>query len=383
MRIVFLTHNFPRRPGDVSGVFLTWLGRALLQRGHEVRVIAPADEGWTGSTRYEGMVVRRVRYAKPEDETLAYRGTMADAARTVAGMRTLRRLHRALRAAAREEMAAADVLHAHWWVPGGLAAPPESRYVLTVHGTDAAILNRSALARALARPVIHRAKVVTAVSNAVAEIIRTRTRREVLPHKVKPMPADTSRIGPGQEPGAGLVVLARLTSQKRIHLAIEAAALIRDQGRAVPLLIAGDGPERHNLEQRVAALDMTGHVEFCGAVPPEEVGRLLAPRAVMVFPAEQEGFGLVAAEAFMAGVSVVGCRDGGGVLDIVPGGTGGGGRVVDPTAAAIASAITELLDHPRRHADALELGEEWRRRLDPAVVAAQCEEWYYEALRAT
>ena len=82
----------------------------------------------------------------------------------------------------------------------------------------------------------------------------------------------------------------------------------------------------------------------------------------------------------MSGVSVVACRDGGGVLDVVP--PNRGGRIVDPNPEAMASAATELLDDPQRHREAIGLGDEWRRRLEPSVVAAQCEEWYYEALRA-
>ena len=49
---------------------------------------------------------------------------------------------------------------------------------------------------------------------------------------------------------------------------------------------------------------------------------------------------------------------------------------------ALAQAALELVDRPTRLAEASELGEEWRRRLMPSVVAAQCEEWYREALRA-
>lgn len=380
MRIIFLTHNFPRWRGDVSGAFLASLGSALVDRGHEVQVIAPADEGKTGRMKFDDISVRRVRYATPDRETLAYRGTMTSAVRTLQGLRTFRGLIKAMRAAAREEMSTGDVLHVHWWVPGGMAAPPESRYVLTIHGTDAALLTQSVVARALARPVIHRAKVVTTVSTALADIIKKRGGREILPHKIQPMPAATSSIHPGGEQGTGLVVVSRLTSQKRVELAIEAVGILRDRGRGQQLLIVGEGPEREHLERRCRTLALEDFVRFTGSVPPEEIGSLLSGRAVMMFPALGEGFGLVAAEAFMAGVSVVACKDGGGVLDVVP--DSGGGRIVAPEPEALAQAALELIDRPNRLAEASELGEEWRGRLTASVVAAQCEEWYYEAMRA-
>ena len=74
MRIIFLTHNFPRWPGDVSGAFLASLGSALVDRGHEVRVIAPADEGNTGRIKFDGISVRRVRLDNRVDLYLSLGG---------------------------------------------------------------------------------------------------------------------------------------------------------------------------------------------------------------------------------------------------------------------------------------------------------------------
>ena len=51
MRVVFLTHNYPRWAGDVSGGFLATLAGGLKRRGIDVRVIAPSDEGEMISSR--------------------------------------------------------------------------------------------------------------------------------------------------------------------------------------------------------------------------------------------------------------------------------------------------------------------------------------------
>ena len=86
MRVVFLTHNYPRFAGDVSGAFLATLARALVRRGVEVRVVAPSDEGKGGAEELDGVTVRRVRYASAARETLAYRGTMQSALRGPGGL---------------------------------------------------------------------------------------------------------------------------------------------------------------------------------------------------------------------------------------------------------------------------------------------------------
>ncbi|HXE56687.1 MAG TPA: glycosyltransferase, partial [Gemmatimonadales bacterium] len=286
-----------------------------MDRGIDVRVIAPSDRGEVGAGELDGVPVRRVRYGSPERETLAYRGAMAEVGRRPDRLPYALALWRALRRAAREELAAgADLVHAHWWVPGGLATPPGAPLVLTVHGTDVALLDRFRLARILARPLFRRARVVTTVSRALAEVVASATGRTVPPSHRHPMPAATERFTRWSEGGGGWIAVARLTRQKRIDLALDALALVRRNGLSVTLTVVGDGPERPTLEARAAALGLADAVRFEGALPPVAVIERLLTADLALFTARREGYGLAAAEAIMAGVPVVACTDGGGVL---------------------------------------------------------------------
>lgn len=56
-----------------------------------------------------------------------------------------------------------------------------------------------------------------------------------------------------------------------IDTLIEAAALLRDRGAPVGLLLVGDGPERSALERRVEELGLDERVVFTGRVPPDRV----------------------------------------------------------------------------------------------------------------
>jgi glycosyltransferase involved in cell wall biosynthesis len=380
VRVVFLTHNFPRWPGDLSGAFLGILAHALARRGVEVRVLAPSDQGKDGEEMVDGVSVRRVRYASAGAETIAYRGTMQAALRRPGGWRALAGLWRALRKEARRELeAGADLVHAHWWVPAGLAVPKGATTVLTVHGTDAALLRHSRIARALARPVFERAKVVTAVSRELAGWVQAAVGRFIAPDHVQPMPVDASGY-PWTTGGGGAVVIARLTPQKRVNLAIETIAFLASCGHDLPLTIVGDGPERGALERQVNRLGIASFVHFAGAVPHAEIGSYLAHADIMIFPAQGEGFGLAAAEAMMAGVPVVACWDGGGVLDVVP--ESGAGRLTLPSPEAMSDAILDLLNDPAHGELTRLVGESWRARLAPDQVAETCEGWYREALGA-
>jgi glycosyltransferase involved in cell wall biosynthesis len=305
---------------------------------------------------------------------------MQAALRAPAGLGALAGLWRALRRAAKQELAAgADLIHAHWWVPAGLAVPRSARMVLTSHGTDAALLRRSRIARRLARPVYRRAAVVTAVSRELAGWIQTGVGRFVEPAHVHPMPVDSAGL-PWSTGGGGAVVVARLTPQKRVSLAIDAVATLTSCGHDLPLTIIGDGPERGALERQAARLGIEPFVHFVGAVPPAEVVGFLATADVMIFPAQGEGFGLAAAEALMCGVPVVACWDGGGVLDVVP--ESGAGRLTLPSADAMADTTLDLLGDPDHREMARLVGESWRSRLAPDHVAEVCEGWYREALGA-
>ena len=174
------------------------------------------------------------------------------------------------------------------------------------------------------------------------------------------------------------MTIARLTPQKRVHLALHALACLAELGRAAPLTIVGDGPERAAHEALAQRRGVAHLVTFAGAVGPDRIPEFLARADLMLFPAQGEGFGLAAAEALMAGVPVVACWDGGGVLDIVP--ERGAGRLTLPAAEALADAALDVLSDPDRLAKGRSEGEVWRRRLSPDHVAEVCEGWYREAL---
>jgi len=217
---------------------------------------------------------------------------------------------------------------------------------------------------------------VTAVSSYLAERAARAVRLAPGRILVQPMPLDTRAFTRTSRGGGGIVTVGRLTTQKRIHLLLEALVELRTRGRTPPLTIVGDGPARPALERRVAELGIASQLRFLGEVPPERVPDAVGDADVFVFPAVGEGLGLVAAEALLLGVPVVATRDGGGVTDIVP--ETGAGRLVSPDARAIAGAIEQLASAPESRRLAAAAGVALRRRFEPAVVAERFEALYAE-----
>jgi glycosyltransferase involved in cell wall biosynthesis len=192
------------------------------------------------------------------------------------------------------------------------------------------------------------------------------------------MPIEVANYQRWSRGGGGLLVVARLTRQKRVDLALRALALVRDQ--ELLLTVVGEGPERADLEALRDRLGIGARVRFLGSRTPAQVAEALSEVDLALFPAENEGFGLAAAEALMAGVPVVACEDGGGVLSVVP--ASGAGRVARPQPEALARAIEDLLGDRTAGERARQEGLRWREALSPAHVAEVVEGWYREALHA-
>jgi glycosyltransferase involved in cell wall biosynthesis len=347
-----------------------------MRRGISVRVISASQE--SGEVVLDGVPVRRVRVRASFSDALTGGYGMAAVLRRPVGWSALSRLWRRLRAAAQREVAAgADVLHAHWWIPAGLASPPGIPLVLTVHGTDASLLTRSRLARRLARPLFQRAAVVTAVSREVGAWVQAGAGRFVDPSRIHPMPVD-SRGLLWTRGGGGAVVIAKLVRSSRVDLAIETAAVLASCGHNFPLTVVGDGPDRQALEQRAVRLGVSALVRFVGAAAPEEARRYLERADVMLFTPQGEGLALAAIEALIAGVPVVACWDSGAAVDIVP--ESGAGRLTLPAPEALADSVLDLQNDADRLTMGRLVGESWRARLAPDNVAELCEGWYRDAL---
>lgn len=106
---------------------------------------------------------------------------------------------------------------------------------------------------------------------------------------------------PDRRPVIG--AMGRLHEIKRFDLLLKSAAILRDRGHDFLLRIAGDGPERENLQHLVDAHGLANCVEFCGWV--SDPNAFMTELDLFVVTSRYEAFGLVVIEAMAAGVPVV------------------------------------------------------------------------------
>jgi glycosyltransferase involved in cell wall biosynthesis len=172
-----------------------------------------------------------------------------------------------------------------------------------------------------------------------------KSRVEVIQNGIALAPFDETRAAAAPEmslrhaTGRRVVLaIARLVRRKGIHHLLEAATHLPD----VELLIAGEGPERGDLERHAVALAVADRVRFLGH--RTDIPGLLAAADVFVLPSLVEGLPICVLEAMAAGKPIVATAIGGtreAVIDgesalLVPAGR----------ADALAGAIRSVLDDP-------------------------------------
>lgn len=146
-----------------------------------------------------------------------------------------------------------------------------------------------------------------------------------------PQLADRLRPGPY---GDYVLVVGRLESVKRAHLAVEA---MRAVDRPVTLVLAGDGTQRANTEAAAERAGVADRVRFAGTVDNETLLDLYAGALAVLYVPFDEDYGYVTLEAFLARKPVITATDSGGPLEFVQDGVNG--AVCAPDAAAIGAAI--------------------------------------------
>ena len=172
-------------------------------------------------------------------------------------------------------------------------------------------------------------------------------RIHVLPHFVEVRPELFVA-----ERGRDVLFVGRLSKEKGVEQLLDAWKRT-DRGEA-KLLLAGDGPERATLENKIAA-EKIGGVEFLGFVAREDQAALWKRAAFSVVPSIwQEPLGLVVFEAWERGRGVV-VSDAGGLADSVENGVDGL-KVSMRDAEAWATAMGKLLREPARSVEMARAG---------------------------
>jgi glycosyltransferase involved in cell wall biosynthesis len=360
VRLLILTHNYPRFAGDYAGVFVALLAKRLLENDIQPIVLAPHDAGAAEEELVDGIRVYRFRYGSDSEETICYRGNMHNMVLgSISGIFKFKTFLNAFREAAFKivERERIQVVSGHWLIPAGIVMKSlDQKYhlpmILSSHGTDVRIMNKyMGVAFRYLKPVCTKLVSWTVVSDylrdqilAVDPALRDKLQVLPLPHDESVFYRDTSL----EKKVMQLVAVTRFTDQKRVEYLVKAFALVRKSVPDANLAIYGSGPLENQIRALIKSLNLEVCVRIHPPVPHHELRTVYNQAEVVVLNSVQEGFGLAVSEAMMCGTAVIGANSG-GIAGIIR--HNESGLLVEPdSVASLADAITRLLtDAPLRH----------------------------------
>jgi len=359
MKVALVSPYSWTTPGGVN-THIASLAAQLRARGHEVRILAPADGPVDA-----GVIPLGGTFGIP------FNGAVA---RLAFGPRVPGRVRVALR------RARPDVVHVHEpFTPStSLLASISARVpvVATFHASVKSRVYR--IGRIPLRPLWKKFAVRIAVSQSARETVEGifGPGARIIPNGVDV--AHYADIGSAASTGKEVLYFGRLEQRKGPQVLVEALPALL---RAVPgahVVIAGDGPLRETLEAAVPE-PLRKNIIFTGHFDEQDRLALLSASTVVALPAiGGESFGITLAEAMAAGRAVVAsgipgyaavARNGLDALLVPPG---------DPD--ALAAGIAGLLRDPEKAAALGRAARERARAFDWPVVADQIEEAYEEAI---
>jgi N-acetyl-alpha-D-glucosaminyl L-malate synthase BshA len=286
-----------------------------------------------------------------------------------------------------------DLLHVHYAIPHSVSAylakqmlwPRKLPIITTLHGTDITLVGNDRSYLPITRFSIEKSDGVTAVSNFLRDLtyqeFEIKRSIEMIPNFVNcddflrnPNEELKNHFAPQNE--KILVHISNFRPVKRVTDVIDAFDMIRQKVASV-LLMVGDGPERGNAEWRARQKKLDKDVFFLGK--RETVTDILAISDLMLFPSENESFGLVALEAMACEVPVI-ASNVGGLPEVIT--NGEDGFLVEPhdIQAMAERAIGLLNDNSQLRAMGALARKNARKKFCSNKIIPRYEKYYEEIL---
>ena len=344
MKILVLTSSYPSGKGTHEGGFIADLVRRLPERGVLPVMLAPHFPGGPFKEYQDGVLTLRFPYFFPfRFERLAYdAGLLFNIRRDFFAFAAVPPFCKAeflwtIGILFRQR---ADIIHSHWLIPQGFIGAlvhcfTGTPHVATVHGSDLALIGKSAVLTRICSFIIRHSDAVTVNSSYTRQLLVSHVPGSEKKIQIIPMGVDPQKfiIEAGsctvKKNASDRVILnvGRLIDWKGTQYLINAMPEVLRHIPDARLIIIGTGPEEESLRQRVRELLLDDHITFLGAVSNHTLIHHYHCADVFVLPSIQksgntEGLGVVLLEAMASGCPVIGSNVG-GIPDIITDGENG------------------------------------------------------------
>ena len=410
LKLLALTHTYPRFAGDTNGPFVEFLMNELAARGHEVTVLTAWDRELNTRCEPEPGKVRLLAYRyAPCDAAhiLGYSRTIKADVKVKGAMLALAPLMieigtRRLLRLAREIKP--DVIQAHWFLPNGYMAVRVGRalgipVVATLHGSDVFVAEKgfpySYMTRVTNRGISRLTSCSPELRDRIcrlgfpteySHVIPYAADPEMLQRGPDPEAAQQARIRLGLQDCYPLVfALGRLVYKKGFEYLIRAMPALIEKQPGAHLVIGGEGDLHAELTALCRSLGIEEQVHFVGRLLRDQIPPLMAASDIFVMPSIKDrvgnidGLPNVILEAMALHKPVIASNVAGIPLAV---GDGKNGRLVaqkDPQALAEA-LIDAAADRDRLHNWGLESRRRIEEELNWGVIADRYEQVFRDTI---
>ena len=343
MKIAFITPNYVPMNGGTQ-VAVHALAVHLINKGHEVMVVTPADLDTDDFGPNDGVPLYAFKI---------HRGRFSFSCSNLSLLFSLGDIIKGF-----------DIVHQFHVLRFGMAVMLYSRWnekplVTTLMGTDTydplCKKNRRRI-DLYSSCILNGSSAVTSPSYSLSDHAKRQGCKkeiQIIPHGIDPerYKLNATRVAKLRESICGargprriILAVQRLHPVKGIDILIRALAiLVFKYGiKDVLLLIAGDGPDELRLKKQAHDLNVLDHIDFCGYISRDRIPDYYHCCDIFALHTMYEAFGIVLAEAMICGKPIVATLAG-AIPEIVKNGTSG--FLVPPNdPESFAHALKRLLD---------------------------------------
>lgn len=326
MKILVLSHLYPRSSNPIFGIFVHEQIKALIKKGYDVEVLS-GEPYWINTFNPLKIYRALMAYRRSSVGWEVHDGVRVCYFPYITGWICPFECHAytyargAERAVSRLEIGLKSLVHAHTSFLDGSAARGLKRfrgwpYVLTEHTGPFSELTKNWLRRRQTQRAVLEASRVLAVSPALRnDMLHDLQLDRPLEIHAVPNGVDTDLFAPVSAEPRGQEIRALWVGHhvpvKRVDVLLKAFQAAHQAQPNLRLTLVGDGALKRVAEACVKNLGLSGVINMEPAMDRARVASIMCEHDFLVISSETETFGVVAAEALSCGIPVLSTRCGG------------------------------------------------------------------------
>ena len=336
MKIFFITSRFPRYKNDPQPIFVHYLTKELIKKGHDIYVLTSHDYKAKKFEVFEKSKVYRIQYFYPADkQKLFYGSGLPYHVRTSLLPYIQLPIYIVLqfiKAKILIKKINPDVIHVHWGFPQGIPALFSKKpYIITIYGGEVFLAKKFHLVKILDK-IIEKSYKTFALTKGLADVMREFGFKSKL-YNI-PLGFDKKIFNPNiknyktirrkycKDNELMVLSVGRLVEKKGFEYLIKAFSIAYKKKRNAKLIIVGNGYLKEKLNNLIKDMKLKNNIILAGEINHKLLPKYYKAADIFVLPSiidsegDRETQGVVFAEAMATKLPVIGTNTG-GIPDII------------------------------------------------------------------